>query len=125
MSLALWCMLVAGLLPYVTVSFAKAGKSYDNNDPRGYAARLEGRAKRANAAHLNHFEAFPLFAAAVLVSELKATGGTTVNTLAAVFILARIAYTWCYLADQASARSAAWFVGLACTLAILTSPAWR
>lgn len=125
MSLALWCVLVAGLMPYLAVSFAKSSKGYDNNDPRGFAATLEGRARRANAAHLNHFEAFPFFAAAVLVSELKSTGGTTINALAVVFVAARLAYTYFYLSDIATARSSAWFVGLVCVLAIFTSPLWR
>lgn len=125
MSMALWCVLVAALLPYLTVSVAKSAPGADNHDPRGFAATLEGRAKRAYAAHLNHFETFPFFAAAVLVSEVKATGGTAVNALAAIFILARLAYTWCYLEDKASARSGLWFVGAICALAIFTSPLWK
>lgn len=125
MSLALWSILVAGLLPYLTVTIAKSGPGYDNNDPRGQAAGLEGRRKRAYAAHLNHFEAFPLFAAAVLVAELKGGGGTAVNVLALAFVAARIVYSWLYLTDRASQRSLVWFIGFGCVVTIFTSPLWR
>ena len=37
MSVALWCVLIAGLLPYVATVIAKAGAPFDNRDPRARA----------------------------------------------------------------------------------------
>ncbi|MCS6913164.1 MAG: MAPEG family protein [Myxococcales bacterium] len=78
MTIALWCVLVAGLLPYVATAIAKGGaKGYDNRDPRGWLEKQQGVRRRANFAQMNAFEAFPLFAAGVLVAEhLQAPQGT-------------------------------------------------
>ena len=41
MTIALWCVFIAGILPYVATIAAKAGlKNYDNNAPR--SMQLEG-----------------------------------------------------------------------------------
>ena len=42
MTIALWCVLVAGLLPYVATVIAKAGTDFDNRDPRVWLARQQG-----------------------------------------------------------------------------------
>jgi uncharacterized MAPEG superfamily protein len=126
MSIALWCVLIAALLPIATVGFAKiiAGR-FDNNDPRGRAASYDGTARRAYAAHQNGFEAFPLFAAAVLLAEMKGGQSGIVDALAIAFVVARIAYAGCYIADLASLRSLVWTAGLCCSIAIFVSPLWR
>jgi uncharacterized MAPEG superfamily protein len=41
-----------------------------------------------------------------------------VNILAGVFVLARMAYIYCYVKDQASLRSICWAVGIVCVVAI-------
>ena len=76
-------------------------------------AQLEGLPARAYGAHLNAFEAFPPFAAAVIIAHLVEGASTTINVLAMLFILARLAPS-CgfYLADRQPLRSAAFFVGL-------------
>jgi uncharacterized MAPEG superfamily protein len=126
MTIALWCVLVAGLLPIITVGLAKgSGGAYDNNDPRGRAGSYTGLARRAYAAHLNGFEAFPLFAAAVLVAELKGGPRGMVDGLAVVFIAARLGYVGLYLADMAALRSLVWTVGFFSAIAIFASPLWR
>jgi uncharacterized MAPEG superfamily protein len=115
MSLALWTILLAGLMPYLTVGFAKfSGGRYDNHHPRQWATGLEGRRARAYAAHQNHFEFFPFFAAAVIIAEWKTGGSLAINALALTAIGARIAYTFCYLKDLASLRSLSWFIGILC-----------
>jgi uncharacterized MAPEG superfamily protein len=126
MTIALWCVLISALLPIATAGFAKivAGR-YDNNDPRTRAQTYEGRAKRAYAAHQNGYEAFPLFAAAVLVAEMKGGPHGMVDALAAAYVLARIGYVGCYIADLASLRSVIWTAGLGCAIAIFISPLWR
>jgi uncharacterized MAPEG superfamily protein len=126
MTLALWCMLLAGVMPYLTVGIAKAvGGSYDNSDPRGRAAAYEGLARRAHAAHSNGFEAFPLFAAAVLVAELKGGSRGMVDMLAVAFIAVRIGYVACYLLDKPSLRSLLWAIGFFVSVGIFVSPLWR
>jgi len=119
MTIALWCVLVAGILPYVAVLIAKSGREgFDNRDPRSWLAKQEGFRKRANAAQLNAFEAFPFFAAAVIIAHLLNGPQSLVNTLALVFIGARVLHLAFYLANQATLRSLAWFVGFGSIIAI-------
>jgi uncharacterized MAPEG superfamily protein len=119
-------MLIAGILPVVTVGLAKgSGGRYDNSDPRGTAASYEGLARRAYAAHQNGFEAFPLFAAAVLVAELKGGPRGMVDTLAMIFVAARLGYVGCYLLDQPTLRSLLWTLGYFCAIGVFISPLWR
>ncbi len=124
MALSLWMLLVAGLMPYATVGFAKfSARGYDNNHPRQWAAGLEGRQARAYAAHQNHFEFFPFFAVAVILAEWRTGGSTTINLLAVTAIAARIAYTACYLTDRATLRSLCWFLGMLCIFALFGAAA--
>ena len=125
MSIAIWCILIAGLMPLAAVGVAKFDKTYDNNNPRDWLTKRDGRAKRAHAAHLNSFEAFPLFAAGVLVATMLNVKGATIDTLAGIFIVARIGYIWCYISDYATPRSLIWMVGLAATIGLFVSAAIR
>jgi uncharacterized MAPEG superfamily protein len=119
MSLALWMVLLAGLMPYLTVGFAKfSGGRYDNHHPRQWATGLEGHRARAYAAHQNHFEFFPFFAAAVIIAEWKSGTSGALNLIAVIAITARIAYTASYLANRATLRSLCWLVGVLCILAL-------
>lgn len=119
MRTAFWCVLVAGLLPIVSVSLAKAGvKGYDNRNPREWLSRLTGWQQRANAAQQNAWEAFALFSVAVILGTLGNAPSDRVDTLALVFVAARVVYLICYLADYALLRSLVWLVGFGCTLAI-------
>ncbi len=108
MTIALWCVFVAGILPYVATVIAKSGRSgFDNRDPRGWLARQEGFRKRANAAQLNSFEAFPFFAAAVIIAHLINGPQGLVDVLALVFIAARVMHLAFFLANHATLRSLA------------------
>ena len=120
MSIAYWCVLIAGLLPYAAVGIAKWDKTYlrHNDRPRDWEARLTGRAARAHAAHLNSFEAFPLFAAGVLIASLCKAPQPIVDGIAIAFIVLRIGYIWCYTSDRASLRSLVWLACLALCIAL-------
>jgi uncharacterized MAPEG superfamily protein len=118
MTLAYWCVLIAALLPYFTVAVAKWSKSFDNRYPRAWLGRLEGLPARAHAAHLNGFEAFPFFAAAVIIAQQLHAHQGWLDAFAALFILARIGYVTCYLMDLATLRSLVWTVGIGLTVAI-------
>lgn len=119
MTIALWCVFAAGFFPYVATVIAKSGRSgFDNRDPRGWLARQEGFHKRANSAQLNAFEAFPFFAAAVIIAHLINGPQSLVDVLALVFIAARVLYLAFYLANRATLRSLVWFVGFGTVIAI-------
>lgn len=118
MTTAYWCVLVAGLLPYLATVTAKAGSRFDNNNPRDWLAQQSGWRRRANAAQSNGFEAFPLFAAGVIVAHLARAPQARVDHLALGFIAARVAYLGAYIADVASLRSVVWMAGLGCAVAL-------
>jgi uncharacterized MAPEG superfamily protein len=123
MTTALWCVLIAGLMPYVAAVTAKAGARFDNRNPRDWLAKQEGYRRRANAAQANAFEAFPLFAVAVIVAWLLQAPQARVDMLAIGFIVARVAYLAFYLLDWAALRSLAWFAGIACAVMIFVAGA--
>lgn len=125
MPIALWCVLIVALLPYVCIGIAKSsGPKRDNHNPREWAVNLTGLAQRANAAQHNHFEVFPFFAVAVLVAILGGGQIDRVNGLAIGFVVARVLYTVCYLADWAAVRSLVWAVGFGLTIALFVQPAF-
>lgn len=120
MKTALICILIAGLMPYLWTTVAKlAGPRYNNRNVREWQSRLEGLPQRAHAAHLNSFEAFPLFAAAVLAALLTNADKEIVAQLAMGFVAARAVYGAVYLADLPRTRSLVWFLAFACVIALL------
>jgi len=125
---AYWCVLLAALLPYVWTTVAKAsGERYDNRDPRGWVARQTNpRVHRANAAQMNAFEAFPAFAAAVLMAQLAAVNESRIAVLAIAFVVLRFLHGLVYtLGMKHSVRSLAWFLALGCVLALMALAALR
>jgi uncharacterized MAPEG superfamily protein len=117
------CVLTAGLLPYVATGLAKSKGRFDNHNPRQWLARLEGWHARAHAAQQNSFEAFPLFAVAVLFAHVNHAPEARIDTWALVFVGARIAYILAYIADQALLRTLVWLVGIASAIMIFTAGA--
>jgi uncharacterized MAPEG superfamily protein len=123
MTIALWCVLAAGLLPYLATLIAKSRPGFDNANPRGWLQGQDGFRQRANSAQLNSFEAFPFFAAAVIIASFLHTQHHTLDTLAVGFVVARVLYIVCYVANLAALRSVVWFAGLACCVAIYIAAA--
>lgn len=124
MTVGYWCVLIAGLLPYAATLTAKiGGERFDNRNPRVWLGAQSGFRGRANAAQLNGFEAFPLFAAGVIVAHLAGVDQSRIDALAVTFIVARLAYLAFYLADQALLRSLAWSVGILCAVGLFISAA--
>ena len=123
MTIALWCVFIAGLLPYIASLAAKAGDaSFDNHEPRAWLAKQGGYRARANAAQQNGFEAFAFFAAAVIVAHVTRGPQAQVDTLAMVFIAARVLYLVMYVAGWSTLRSLVWAVGIVCTVWIFLTP---
>jgi uncharacterized MAPEG superfamily protein len=113
-SIAYWVLFVSFFLPYVAAGVAKAGRrDYDNADPRGWEARLDGHRRRAVGAMNNTFEALPFFAAAVIVAHQLGADQARLDALAATWLLLRIVYTALYVADRATPRSLVWIAALA------------
>jgi uncharacterized MAPEG superfamily protein len=109
MTIAYWCVLIAGLMPLFTIVFAKRGRpDFDNAEPRAWLEKQSGLRRRADYAHRNHFEAFPFFAAGVIIAQQVHAAQNMVNLLALIFIVARVIYTILYLKDRPSQRSAVW-----------------
>ncbi|ANC05342.1 MULTISPECIES: MAPEG family protein [Pseudomonas] len=118
MTVALWCILIALVLPPLCALIAKVASGRfglsDNHDPRAFLDTLSGLPRRANAAQQNGYEAFPAFAAAVLVADIVGNAEqVTQDVLAVLYITSRLLYIICYLADWAALRSLVWFAGLA------------
>ena len=124
MPLAYWCVLIAALMPVVLAAYAKAG-SRDNHHPRDSVPGLPDAKRRAYAAHQNAYENFPFFAVAVIVATTQGASISTVNILAALYIVLRGVHAVLYITDAASARSAAYAAALLVNIAIFVLPAFR
>jgi uncharacterized MAPEG superfamily protein len=119
MTIAYWCILIAALLPYLGTGTAKAGGRMPipaNHNPREWLEQLDGWRKRAHWYQLNSFEAFPAFAAAVIVASLVQAPQASIDTLAMAFIGFRLAHYVFYLADLAMLRTTVWLGGVACVI---------
>ena len=119
MTIAYWCILFMGIFPIVAAGIAKKGfEGYDNGMPRQWLAQQTGFRARANAAQANLFESLPLFFAAVIIASIANAPQNKVDLLAIGFVLARIVYLVCYIANWSTARSIVWLLGLACAVVI-------
>ena len=119
MTIAYWCVLFMGLFPIVAAGIAKKGfEGYDNGMPRQWLAMQTGFRARANAAQANLFESLPLFFAAVIIASMANAPQSVVDLLAIGFVLTRITYLICYLANWPTTRSIVWLAGLVCVVAI-------
>ena len=129
MTFAYWCVLVAAVLPLVWIGIAKGSLAdYDNDRPRAALAtalaQAEGRAQRAHWAEQNALEAFPTFAAGVIIAHV--TGGAdqaTINALAGIFIVARVLHGLAYVNDLGLPRSLAWLAGFVSMIGLFVAAA--
>ena len=127
MTIPFFCIFLAFLLNIISkgpvaIAMAQQSGGYDNKNPRVQQAGLDGWGRRAVAAHLNSFEAFPAFAAAVLVAVIAGADPTWTMRLAITFIVARTLYLALYLLDLDLLRSAVWTVGFASTVGLFLLP---
>ena len=119
MTIAFACVLFMGLLPYVAAGIAKKGfENYDNSQPRAWLAQQSGFRARANAAQANLFESLPFFFAAVIMASLMHSPQARLDLLALGFVVSRIAYLICYVANWPTARSIVWLCGITCVVTI-------
>lgn len=117
-----YLIIIACLLPYVFAVVAKmAGgfKREDNQNPREFLAKTTGLAARANAAQQNSFESLPLFLTSVLMAEYMVMNQGMIMTLGIAYIVLRVLYGICYLANWATLRSIIWFFSMVCPILLL------
>jgi uncharacterized MAPEG superfamily protein len=127
MSVPLICVLWAFLLCILSkaplaLAMARQPGGYNNRHPRDQQAALAGWGRRSLAAHVNTFESFPGFAAAVIIASLAEVPLSWLSPLAIVFIVMRVAYIGFYLVDLHILRSAVWTVGFGITVVIFLLP---
>ena len=125
MTIAEWCVfgtLMLYLLTIVSVKWIGA-QQYDNAQPRDPAFYRDAIRARALGAHQNGIEAFPFFAAAVLLAEFRQAPQHYIDELAVLFLIVRIAYVFTYLGNRPTLRSILWSIGFAINIAIFFLPA--
>lgn len=123
MDIPFLCVLLVFLLNYLTKipvasAMAKLPGGYNNHLPRDQQAQLTDRGKRALGAHLNGFEVFPAFAAAVIMAHLTGVNANILSILSVIFVVSRLIYIYLYLNDKATLRSLIWGIGILCVLFI-------
>ena len=123
MTIAIWCILIAAVLPYVAFSLVRG---IDPNQPRLNAGVLEGRSARAYGAHLNGLETFPGSRSAVIVAHIVGGAKFGSSTFWRSSTSLSASAIWRPILPAASRwRSAAFTVGQLVALAIFVSPAFR
>ena len=115
-------ILVACLLPYVFTLIAKSTGRFQaqhNQNPREFLAKTTGLAARANAVQQNSFESLPLFIAAILMAEYMVVPQSVVMTFGVAYLVFRVLYGICYLANWATLRSIVWLLSMLCPVTLL------
>ncbi len=118
----IYLILVACLLPYVFTIIAKKAAGFrarDNQNPREFLAKSTGLASRAHAVQQNSFESLPLFIAAVLMAEYLVLAQSLVMTFGIAYLVFRVLYGICYLANWATLRSIVWLLSILCPVTLL------
>jgi uncharacterized MAPEG superfamily protein len=123
MTIPLWCLLAAVVLPYIWSVIALSAKKaqfghVDNKLPRAQSAKLEGKGARALGAHQNAFEALAIFTPAVLVAHVRNADPTQAAALATAWVVFRVLHGVFYLADVDKARSAMFGLAQLCALGL-------
>ena len=118
MTIAYWCILAAALLPYVWVGAAKSAPGYNNAAPRAFLDTLSDWRRRAAWAQLNAFEAFPPFAAGVIIAHQLNAPQAWIDLLALGFIGLRLVHGIAYIGNWPALRSLAWAGGIACVITL-------
>src|ERR1700752_5016044 len=127
MTVAEYCIFACVAIYLLTIVSVKRSGSgeYDNAKPRDPAFYEDALRARALGAHQNGIEAFPFFAAAVLLAEFREAPQNLINELAVLFLIVRIAYVFTYLGDRPRLRSILWNIGFAINIAIFFLPMIR
>jgi len=127
MTVAEWCVFAVVALCLLTIVPVKwiGARQYNNAQPRDPAFYQDAIRARALGAHQNGIEAFPFFAAAVLLAEFRAAPQSLINELAVLFLIVRIAYVLTYVGNRPRLRSILWNLGFTINIVIFFLPIIR
>jgi len=127
MTIAEWCVFGTLMLYLLTIGSIKwiGFRRFDNSKPRDPVFYDGPIAARVLGAHQNGIEAFPFFAAAVLLAEFRSCPQRLIDELALLFLIVRIAYVFTYLGNRPTLRSILWSIGFAINLGIFFMPMLR
>ena len=117
MTVALWCLLVVALLPYVLAGlggfYRKHQLGYlDNNHPREQCKALHGAGARVWAAQQNAWEALGLFTAVIVIVHLAGLEPARITIACIIFVATRVLHPVFYITNLATLRSISVIVGL-------------
>jgi uncharacterized MAPEG superfamily protein len=123
MTLSLWSLLVASLLPYVWFGVANNLRKQqfgtaDNRHPRLQQAQQTEAGARASGASANAFEALTLYAPAVLVAHMLAAHSELAPKLAIAWLVLRVGHGLAYIGDKPALRTVCFALASACTIAL-------
>ena len=119
MPTAYWGVLAATILPLVWVGIAKArGQDFGNAASRVYLDNQSGMRQRANWAQQSAFEALPGIAAGTIIAHMAGAVMEFIDTVALIFMVARILHGIAYLRDLAGLRPLVWTIGFGATIAM-------
>jgi uncharacterized MAPEG superfamily protein len=130
LTIAAASILAAGVLPFVFLLLSTVpskgtptrwGQGYDNDNARASLERLEGWRKRAHFAQMNGHEAFPPFAAGMIVAHLAAVSPPRMLGLAALFLGARVVHGAFYVGGFGMGRSVVWGFGALAVVLLFVS----
>lgn len=122
--IAAWCLMAVTLMPILVVGYAKSGGPYDNHKPREGLDQFAATKRRAYDAHLNCYEALPVFIAALFVAVWTNAPHELIDGLALGFVAFRLIYVWAYISDRATLRSLVWSLAYLCVLGLFLSSLW-
>src|SRR3954453_17900052 len=127
MTIAECCIFAMLLLVLLTIAPVKwlGIRSFGHAKPRDPSFSDDPLRARAWGAHQNGIEAFPFFAAAVLLAEFRESPQNLINELAVLFLIVRIAYVLPYLGARPTLRSILWSIGFAINVGIFFLPTMR
>ncbi|HEX4475133.1 MAG TPA: MAPEG family protein [Polyangiaceae bacterium] len=123
MTIPLWTLLVATVLPYFWFGLSNPLRksefgTLDNNHPRLQQAKQTGKGARALAASANAFEALAVYAPAVLVAHIQSPASGLAPLIAIVWVVVRALHGIAYIGDKAALRTALFTLGSLCALAL-------
>ena len=127
MTVAEFCIFGVVAIYLLTIAPVKwiGFRHFDNSKPRDPAFYEDAIRARALGAHQNGIEAFPFFAAAVLLAEFRAAPQYLINELAVLFLIVRVAYVLTYIGNRPTLRSILWAIGFVINVAIFFLPLIR
>jgi uncharacterized MAPEG superfamily protein len=130
MTIPLWSLLVASVLPYVWFGIASGLRRQefgvaDNRHPRLQEAQQTDRGARAMGASANAFEALSVYAPAVIVAHLRTADSPLGPVLAIAWVALRVVHGIAYLGDKPALRTGCFALASGCAIAFYFVAAHR